>query len=196
MRKVPTRPSTTTPDGPAAQGATGSLRMSYTTPRRRAESLLMEIARPSRAKPFGPRGVPLPPIGQGTWQMERDDRRAAVDAISRGIDAGLTHIDTAEMYGGGEVEEIVAEAISGRREQVFLASKVLPSNASREGTQRACEKSLKRLRTDHLDLYLLHWPGAVPLEDTIGAFERLVEQGKLRSWGVSNFGVEDLERAI
>jgi diketogulonate reductase-like aldo/keto reductase len=128
--------------------------------------------------------------------MERDDRRAAIDAISGGIDAGLTHIDTAEMYGGGEVEEIVGEAIDGRREQVFLASKVLPSNASLEGTLRACEKSLKRLRTDFLDLYLLHWRGPVPLEDTIGAFERLLEQGKIRSWGVSNFGVEDLEQAI
>ncbi len=152
--------------------------------------------KPPRAKPFGHLGIPVPPIGQGTWQMERDDRRAAIDAISRGIDAGLIHIDTAEMYGGGEVEEIVAEAIGGRREQVFLASKVLPSNASLEGTLRACEQSLKRLRTDHLDLYLLHWPGPVPLEDTIGAFDRLVEQGKIRTWGVSNFGVEDLERAI
>jgi diketogulonate reductase-like aldo/keto reductase len=128
--------------------------------------------------------------------MERDDRRAAIDAISRGIDAGLLHIDTAEMYGGGEVEEIVSEAIRGRREQIFLASKVVPSNASLEGTLRACEKSLGRLRTDYLDLYLLHWPGPVRLEDTIDAFERLVDQGKIRSWGVSNFGVEDLERAL
>ncbi len=156
----------------------------------------MEIAQSSRAKSFGPRRILVPPIGQGTWQMERDDRGAAVDAISRGIDAGLIHIDTAEMYGRGEVEEIVSEAISGRREQIFLASKVLPSNASLEGTLRACDKSLRRLRTDHLDLYLLHWPGPVRLEDTIGAFQRLVEQGKIRSWGVSNFGVEDLERAI
>jgi diketogulonate reductase-like aldo/keto reductase len=128
--------------------------------------------------------------------MERDDRRAAIDAISRGIDAGLIHIDTAEMYGRGEVEEIVSEAISGRREQVFLASKVLPSNASREGTLRACEKSLRRLRTDHLELYLLHWSGPIPLEDTIDAFERLVDQGKIRSWGVSNFGVDDLDQTI
>jgi diketogulonate reductase-like aldo/keto reductase len=150
----------------------------------------------ARFRPFGPRGIPVAPIGQGTWQMESDDRRAAVDAISRGINAGLTHIDTAEMYGGGEVEEIVAEAIDGRRERVFLASKVLPSNASLEGTLRACEKSLRRLRTEYLDLYLLHWRGSFRLDDTIGAFERLVEQGKIRSWGVSNFGVDDLDQAM
>jgi diketogulonate reductase-like aldo/keto reductase len=139
--------------------------------------------------------VPVAAIGQGTWQMEHDERRGAIDAIRRGIDAGLTHIDTAEMYGGGVVEEMVAEAIAGWRPRVFLASKVLPSNASSDGTRKACERSLRRLRTDYLDLYLLHWPGRHPLADTIGAFERLVEQGKIRFWGVSNFDVDSLEAA-
>src|SRR5690242_12896919 len=100
------------------------------------------------------------------------------------------------MYGDGEAEQIVAEAIAGRRDEVFLASKVLPSNASREGTARACEASLRRLRTDHLDLFLLHWPGSHPLEETIAAFERLVEAGKIRAWGLSNFDEEDLEEAL
>jgi diketogulonate reductase-like aldo/keto reductase len=146
-------------------------------------------------KPLGAAGVPVAAIGQGTWQMEHDERRGAIDAIRRGIDAGLTHIDTAEMYGGGVVEEMVAEAIAGWRPRVFLASKVLPSNASSDGTRKACERSLRRLRTDYLDLYLLHWPGRHPLADTIGAFERLVEQGKIRFWGVSNFDVDSLEAA-
>lgn len=137
----------------------------------------------------------VPVIGQGTWLMERDSR-AAVAALRRGIDLGLTHIDTAEMYGDGRVEEIVGEAISGRREEVFLVSKVLPEHASRTGTVAACERSLRRLRTDHLDCYLLHWPGSHPLESTIAAFERLVRAGKILSWGVSNFSEEDLEEAV
>lgn len=140
-------------------------------------------------------GVPIPTIGQGTWRMEADDRAQAIRAIRRGIDRGLTHVDTAEMYGSGLVEEMVGEAIAGRRDELFLASKVLPSNASRSGTIEACERSLKALRTDRLDLYLLHWPGSEPLEETIAAFERLVETGKIRFWGVSNFDVEDLEEA-
>jgi diketogulonate reductase-like aldo/keto reductase len=155
----------------------------------------MKSRRGESPKPFGAAAVPVAAVGQGTWQMEHDERRGAIDALRRGIDAGLTHVDTAEMYGGGVVEEMVAEAIAGRRARVFLASKVLPSNASSEGTRRACEQSLRRLRTDHLDLYLLHWPGRHPLTDTIGAFERLVEQGKIRFWGVSNFDVECLEAA-
>ncbi len=143
-------------------------------------------------RPFGPQRASVPEIGQGTWQIAAS-RQQAVGALQRGLDLGLTHIDTAEMYEGAE--EIVGEAIAGRREQVFLVSKVLPSNASRAGTVAACERSLARLRTDHLDCYLLHWPGRHRLEDTIGAFESLVEQGKIRSWGLSNFDVDGLEVA-
>jgi diketogulonate reductase-like aldo/keto reductase len=153
-------------------------------------------ARPTgETKPFGAAGETVATIGQGTWRMEHDGRQSAIDAIRRGIDAGLTHVDTAEMYGSGMVEEMVAEAIAGQRQRVFLASKVLPSNASAEGTRRACERSLRRLRTDYLDLYLLHWRGRHSLADTVGAFERLVEQGKIRHWGVSNFGPNDLAEA-
>src|SRR5437762_2009319 len=124
---------------------------------------------------------------------ERDGRAAAVAALRAGLDLGMTHIDTAEMYGSGRVEELVGEAIAGRREQVFLVSKVLPQNASRTGVLRACEASLRRLRTDRLDCYLLHWPGRHPLADTIAAFEQLRREGKVRAWGVSNFGVEEME---
>lgn len=145
---------------------------------------------------FGPSSIELPVIGQGTWQMEHDDRNQAIAAIRAGLDAGMTHIDTAEMYGSGEVEGIVAEAIAGRRDEVFLVSKVLPQNASRRGTIAACEQSLRRLRTERLDLYLLHWPGSHPLEDTIAAFEELVQKGKIRSYGVSNFDVDELEQAL
>ncbi|MEW6270307.1 MAG: aldo/keto reductase [Thermodesulfobacteriota bacterium] len=145
---------------------------------------------------FGADGARVAWIGQGTWQMELDDRRAALAALRRGFDLGLTHVDTAEMYGDGEVEELVAEAMRGRRKELFLVSKVLPQNASYAGTLRACEQSLARLRTDHLDAYLLHWPGRHPLEETIRAFERLVEDGKIRAWGVSNFAVDDLEEAL
>ncbi len=155
----------------------------------------MRTHRGEQTNPFGAAAVLVAPVGQGTWQMEHDERRSAIDAIRSGIDAGHTHVDTAETYGGGVVEEMVAEAIAGRRARVFLASKVLPSNASSDGTRRACERSLRRLRTDYLDLYLLHWPGRHPLADTIGAFERLVEQGKIRFWGVSNFDVDSLEAA-
>src|SRR5216117_3599541 len=121
--------------------------------------------------------------------MERD-RAAAVAALRRGLDVGMTHLDTAEMYGAGAVERLVGEAIAGRRDAVFLASKVLPENASRRGTIEACERSLARLRTDHLDLYLLHWPGDHPIEETVAAFENLFEQGKILAWGVSNFAVD------
>lgn len=149
-----------------------------------------------RLKPFGRTGVPVPAIGQGTWYMERDGRAKAVAALRAGLDLGMSHIDTAEMYGSGLVEEIVGEAIAGRREKVFLVSKVLPQHASFDGVLRACEGSLSRLRIDRLDVYLLHWRGSHPLEQTIGAFERLVRDGKIRFWGVSNFDVEDLDEAL
>ena len=145
---------------------------------------------------FGPTGKQVSVIGQGTWNMERDDRRAAIAALRRGLDLGMSHIDTAEMYGDGRVEELVAEAIEGRRGEVFLVSKVLPQNASRRGTVEACERSLRRLRTDHLDCYLLHWPGRHPLRDTITAFEELRAAGKIRAWGLSNFDEEELAEAI
>lgn len=127
--------------------------------------------------------------------MERN-REGSVEAIRRGLDLGMTHVDTAEMYGSGKVEEIVGEAIEGRRDEVFLASKVLPRNASREGTIQACERSLRRLRTDHLDLYLLHWPSSHPLEDTISAFDELKASAKVRGYGVSNFDTKQMEQAI
>jgi diketogulonate reductase-like aldo/keto reductase len=131
-------------------------------------------------------------IGQGTWYLERADRQAAVTALRRGLDLGATHIDTAEMYGSGAAETIVGEAIAGRRDEVFLVSKVLPQNASRRGTLAACEQSLARLKTDRLDCYLLHWRGQHPLAETVAAFEQLQGEGKIRSWGVSNFDAGDL----
>ncbi|WP_224242138.1 aldo/keto reductase [Hyalangium gracile] len=146
---------------------------------------------------FGITSVEVPVIGQGTWQMENDDRAGAIRALQVGLELGMTHVDTAELYGRGRVEEsIVAEVIAGRRDEVFLVSKVMPSHATYEGTLKACESSLRRLRTDRLDCYLLHWPGSHPLEDTIRAFEKLVKDGKVRSWGVSNFGVPELEEAV
>lgn len=146
---------------------------------------------------FGNTGVAVPVIGQGTWQMEDDDAKSVIQALRAGLDLGLTHLDTAELYGHGRVEEeLVAKAIEGRRDEVYLVSKVMPSNATRKGTVAACERSLKRLGTDRLDCYLLHWPGSHPLEGTVAAFEELVKAGKIRSWGVSNFGVEDLEEVL
>ncbi|XXF79173.1 aldo/keto reductase [Myxococcaceae bacterium GXIMD 01537] len=145
---------------------------------------------------WGGTGVRVPLIGQGTWQMEQDDRDGALRSLRVGLDLGLTHIDTAELYGSGLVEELVGEAIAGRRDEVFLVSKVMPSNATYQGTLRACERSLARLGTDRLDCYLLHWPGSHPLEETVRAFEALVAAGKIRSWGVSNFDVEELEEAL
>jgi diketogulonate reductase-like aldo/keto reductase len=145
---------------------------------------------------FGTTKIEVPVIGQGTWYIDSADRRSAIAALRRGLDLGLTHIDTAEMYGSGAAEEVVAEAIAGRREEVFLVSKVLPQNASQKGTLAACERSLARLRTDRLDCYLLHWPGRHPLGETIAAFEHLKHAGKISSWGVSNFDVPDLETVI
>ena len=138
----------------------------------------------------------VPVVGQGTWQMEDDDRAACIAALRRGLDLGMTHVDTAELYGGGAVEELVGEALAGRRDEVFLVSKVLPRNASYEGTLAACARSLRRLRTDRLDGYLLHWRGDHPLERTIAAFEKLVTDGKIRAWGVSNFDGDELDEAV
>jgi diketogulonate reductase-like aldo/keto reductase len=143
-----------------------------------------------RRQRFGALDHAVPVIGQGTWQIDGGDRAAAIAALRAGLDLGMTHIDTAEMYGGAE--ELVAEAIEGRRDEVFLVSKVVPSNASRDGTVRACERSLARLRTDRLECYLLHWPGSHRLEDTVAAFEKLIQNGKILSWGVSNFDVDRL----
>ncbi|MEI7446006.1 MAG: aldo/keto reductase [Burkholderiales bacterium] len=141
-----------------------------------------------------PDGRAMPVLGLGTWRMgeDRSARRAEVAAIRRALELGLTLIDTAEMYGDGGAEEVVGEAISGRREQAVLVSKVLPSNASPAGIVAACERSLKRLRCARIDLYLLHWRGRWKLADTVDAFERLVAQGKIGAWGVSNFDTEDL----
>ncbi len=147
-----------------------------------------------RTRPFGATGTAVAVVGQGTWEIERD-RAASVRALRRGLDLGMTHIDTAEMYGSGACEEIVAEAIEGRRRDVFIVSKVLPQNASFDGTLEACGRSLKRLRTDHLDVYLLHWRAATPLAETFRAFDRLMREGKILQFGVSNFDVADLEEA-
>ncbi|MET0574381.1 MAG: aldo/keto reductase [Mesorhizobium sp.] len=142
-----------------------------------------------------PAGVEVPVLGQGTWKMGEDRRRRAdeVAALRLGIDLGMTVIDTAEMYASGGAEEVTREAVEGRRDGVFVVSKVLPTNASRGGVMRACEASLKRLGTDRIDLYLLHWRGGTPLAETVGAFETLKQQGKILHWGVSNFDTEDME---
>jgi diketogulonate reductase-like aldo/keto reductase len=139
-------------------------------------------------------GEKVPVLGLGTWRMgERKAARAAeVAAIRLGLDLGITLIDTAEMYGDGSAEEVVAEATAGRRDGLFIVSKVYPHNASRAGTIAACERSLKRLRTDRIDLYLLHWRGSVPLAETVAAFETLKKDGKIRNWGVSNFDSADM----
>ncbi|WP_176082766.1 aldo/keto reductase [Martelella sp. HB161492] len=145
-----------------------------------------------------PGGEKVSAMGQGTWYVGDDPalRNQEIAAINRGIDLGMTLIDTAEMYGDGRSERRVGEAIATRRDEVFLVSKVLPYHASLKGTVSACEASLKRLGTDCLDLYLLHWPGSVPLEETVEAFERLQQAGKIRHWGVSNFDVEDMETLV
>lgn len=135
-------------------------------------------------------------VGQGSWRMEESEADSAIAALRHGLDLGLTHIDTAEMYGSGAAETLIGKAIGGRRDEVFLVSKVLPSNASTRGTLKACEASLARLRTDRLDCYLLHWRGKYPLEETIAAFDTLVRDGKILSWGVSNFNVADLDAVI
>jgi diketogulonate reductase-like aldo/keto reductase len=150
-------------------------------------------------RPFGTTGTQLPVIGQGTWGMGEVPSRAAeeIRALCAGIDLGLTHIDTAEMYGNGSTEELVGRAIAGLRDRVFLTSKVLPSNASYSGTLRACETSLQRLRTEYMDLYLLHWwSDRNPIEETLRATQELVRAGKIRFMGVSNLDTRQLPRAL
>lgn len=142
-----------------------------------------------------PDGRTVPVLGQGTWRMGENRARAAeeIRSLQVGLDLGMTLIDTAEMYGDGGAERIVGEAIKGRRDEAFIVSKVLPSNASRSGTVAACERSLKCLGTDRIDLYLLHWRGVYPLAETVAAFEKLKKAGKIAAWGVSNFDVDDME---
>ncbi|MBV6305821.1 aldo/keto reductase [Candidimonas humi] len=149
-----------------------------------------------RTSTFGSTGRSVSIIGQGTWYIDEGHRARAVDALRRGLDLGMNHIDTAEMYGDGAAERVVGEAVRGRRDEVFLVSKVLPQHASRKGTLNACERSLKALGTDRLDCYLLHWRGSHPLEETFAAFDALQRDGKILSYGASNFDVADLEEAL
>ncbi len=145
-----------------------------------------------------PDGAEVPALGQGTWMMaeDRSRRDAEISALREGVDLGMTLIDTAEMYGEGASETLVGEAIAGMRDRLFLVSKAYPQNASRSRLARSCEASLKRLGTDRLDLYLLHWRGAVPLAETVEAMERLVEEGKIVRWGVSNLDTDDMEELV
>ena len=154
------------------------------------ETALRTIAMPS--------GETVPALGQGTWYLGEDPRRRTeeIAALRLGLDLGMTLIDTAEMYGSGAAEQLVGEVIDGRRDEVFLVTKVLPQHASARGTISACEASLRRLRTDRIDLYLLHWRETIPLEQTLQAFEALVKKGKIRYWGVTNFDVDDLEELV
>jgi diketogulonate reductase-like aldo/keto reductase len=149
-----------------------------------------------KTRELGRSGATIATIGQGTWELERADEAEATRALHAGLELGLTHVDTAEMYGDGRVEELLGRALAGRRDEVFLASKVLPHNASRAGTLKACEESLRRLRSDHLDLYLLHWPGEQPLSETLAAFEELQRKGSIRHYGVSNFDERELAEAV
>jgi diketogulonate reductase-like aldo/keto reductase len=144
-----------------------------------------------------PNGTPVSRLGQGAWQMgdDRSSRAAEQSALRTGLELGMNLIDTAEMYGNGRSEQLVADVIAGQREHVYIVSKVLPENASRRGAVAACEQSLKRLKTDYLDLYLLHWRGSVPFEETLEAFKALRDRGSIRHYGVSNFDVGDLEEA-
>ncbi len=143
-----------------------------------------------------PCGEGVPAFGMGTWHMGDNPaaRQEELATLRLGLELGARLIDTAEMYGGGRAEELVADAIAGRRDEVFLVSKVLPSNASLEGTQKACERSLRRLKTDHLDLYLLHWPGEVQVSETLQAFVELQRSGKIRHYGVSNFDTGEMKQ--
>ncbi len=150
-----------------------------------------------RAIPL-PSGERVPALGMGTWRLGqgRHPQPVEIEALQTGLDLGMTLVDTAEMYGEGASERLIGRAIAGRRDDVFLVSKVLPHHATREGTIAACESSLRRLGTDHLDLYLLHWRGRVPLEETVGAFQQLVRDGRIRHWGVSNFDIADMTELI
>src|SRR5256886_6906262 len=143
-------------------------------------------------------GDRVPALGQGTWRMgeKKSAHRDEVAALRLGIDLGMRLIDTAEMYGEGDAEKVVADAIEGQRDRVFIVTKVYPHNASRTELPKACERSLKRLRIDAIDLYLLHWRGDVPLTETVGAFEKLRSAGKIKRWGVSNFDVDDMQELI
>jgi diketogulonate reductase-like aldo/keto reductase len=145
-----------------------------------------------------PSGEAVPVLGQGTWHLAegKHPRDEEIRALRVGLDLGMTLIDTAEMYADGGAEELVGEAIAGRREEVFLVSKVLPQNATGPGTIAACERSLRRLRTDRIELYLLHWRESVPLQETVEAFQELVRTGKIRHWGVSNFDVSDMRELV
>jgi diketogulonate reductase-like aldo/keto reductase len=145
-----------------------------------------------------PSGQTVPQLGQGTWHMGENSRlrKEEVAALKLGLDLGLTLIDTAEMYGNGGAEEMVAEAVQGRRDECFIVSKVLPENSTKAGTIAACERSLKRLKTDRIDLYLLHWRGRPKLEETLAGFEALIASGAIRSWGVSNFDVDDMDELV
>ncbi|HYI94774.1 MAG TPA: aldo/keto reductase [Bryobacteraceae bacterium] len=155
------------------------------------------MASPQKAREFGPLQRDVSIIGQGTWNIDENPQRSdAIAALRRGLDLGMTHIDTAEYYGWGAAEKMIAQAIEGRREEVFLVSKVVPQNASKKGTIAACERSLQSLRTGYLDCYLLHWRGQYPLEETFSAFEELRQEGKILSWGVSNFDEKDLDEAL
>ena len=144
-----------------------------------------------------PSGRNIPLLGQGTWRMGENSRyrQAEIDALKLGIDLGMTLIDTAEMYGEGGAEKIVAEAIANCREEVYLVSKFYPHNASYEGVIAACDRSLSRLKTDYLDLYLLHWRGSIPLSETLAGLQHLKQAGKILDYGVSNFDTDDLEEA-
>ena len=145
-----------------------------------------------------PSGETVPALGQGTWQMTEtaSRRKQEIEALRLGVELGMTLVDTAEMYGEGASEELVAEALVGERDRLFLVSKVYPHNASRQGVVQACERSLRRLKTDRLDLYLLHWRGSVPLEETVAGFEELRRSGKIRHWGVSNFDTDDMDELL
>jgi diketogulonate reductase-like aldo/keto reductase len=145
-----------------------------------------------------PTGAMVPQLGQGTWHMGESGRvrQQEIDALKLGLDLGMTLIDTAEMYGNGGAEEVVAEAVAGRRDECFIVSKVLAENSTKAGTIAACERSLKRLKTDRIDLYLLHWRGRPKLEETLAGFEALLASGAIRSWGVSNFDVDDMEELV
>jgi len=145
-----------------------------------------------------PSGKAIPVLGQGTWRMgeNRTEQKAEIEVLQLGMDMGISLIDTAEMYGEGGAENIVGEAIKGRRDEVFLVSKVYPHNASLKGTVEACKRSLKRLKTDYLDMYLLHWPGSVPLSETLEAFQQLQNEGLIRDYGLSNFDLSGIQKAL
>jgi diketogulonate reductase-like aldo/keto reductase len=145
-----------------------------------------------------PSGETVSALGQGTWQMAEtaSRRKQEIEALRLGVELGMTLVDTAEMYGEGAAEELIAEALAGERARLFLVSKVYPHNASRQGVVAACERSLRLLKTDRLDLYLLHWRGSVPLEETVAGFEELRRSGKIRHWGVSNFDTDDMEELL